>query len=62
MNQCAILTTDEYHAHDERIDDEKSLLKYACPCNHCRGGKLRKRSVIFQHMLKYGHSGISPFS
>lgn len=61
MSQRPILTTDEYHAHDERIVYEKSLVKYACPCNDCRGGKMRKRSVIFQHMLKYGHSDISPF-
>ena len=35
--------------------------KYACPCKNCLGGNLRRRQVIFKHMLKFGHSGISPF-
>ena len=51
----------EYHAYDERIIDEKSLEKYACPCNDCLGEKMRRRQVIFEHMLRFSHSGISPF-
>jgi hypothetical protein len=61
MSQCPILTTDECHAHDERISNQKSLDIYACPCNDCHGGKMKKRKVIYEHMLKFGHSGIIPF-
>jgi hypothetical protein len=55
------LTTDECHAHDERITNLKSLDRYACPCNDFHGGKMKKIKVIYEHMLKIGHSGISPF-
>ena len=61
MSKCPFFTMNEYHAHDERIADDKIFLKYASPCNDSHGVKMRKWSVIFQHMLKYGHSGISPF-
>jgi hypothetical protein len=53
MSQQPVLSTNEYHAHDERIADEKSLEKYACPCNDCLGGKMRRRQVIFEHMLRF---------
>ena len=62
MCQRQILTTIEYHAYDERITNAKSLIiKYACPCNDGCGGKMMKRQVIYEHMLKFGHTGISPF-
>ena len=61
MSQRPALSTNEYHAHDERVANENMLDKYACPCNNCLGGKMRKRQVIFAHMLRFGHSGISPF-
>ena len=51
----------EYHAHDERIANENNVEKYACPCKNCIGGNLRRRQVFFKHMLRFGHSGISPF-
>ena len=60
MNQHPNLRTDDYHAHDERIVDEKILDRYACPCNSCRGGK-RKIRMIYEHMLKFSNSGVSPF-
>ena len=61
MCQRPILTTIEYHAYNERITNAKILLKYACPCNDGFGGKMRKIQVIYEHMLKFGHTGISPF-
>ena len=60
MNQHPNLTTDEYHAHHERIVDEKNLYRYGCPCNSCSGGK-RKIRMIYEHMLKFGHIGVTPF-
>ena len=60
-SQQPILTTAEYHPNDERIADAKILLIYACPCNDCCGGKMRKRQVIYEHMLKFGHTRISHF-
>ena len=61
MSQRLVLSMNEYHAHDERITDEKSLEKYACPCKNCIGGKMRRRQVIFEHMSRLGHRSISPF-
>ena len=58
MSQHPILTTIEYHAYEERIADAKIFLKYPCPCNDCCGGKMRKREVIYEHMLKFGHIGM----
>ena len=55
------LATDEYHAHDESITNEKCLERYACPCKVCHGGKMKKQIVIYQHIIRYGHSGISPW-
>ena len=61
ISQQPILTTAEYHAYDKRIADANILLKHACPCNYCCGGKMIKRQVIYEHMLKFGHNVISPF-
>jgi hypothetical protein len=61
MCQHPVLSMNEYHAHDERLANEKILEKYECPCNDCHGGKRRKRRVIYEHMVKFGHSGIIPF-
>ncbi len=61
MSQRPVLSTNEYHAHDERIADENNVEKYASPCKNCLGGNLRRRQVIFKHMLKFGHNGIIPF-
>ena len=58
MSQQPILTTTDYHAYNERIADANSFLKYACPCNDCCGGKMIKRQVIYEHMIKFGHTGI----
>ena len=56
MSQQRILTIVEYHAYDERIVDAKRLLKCACPCNDCCGGKMRKIQVIYEHILRFGHT------
>ena len=61
MSQCPVMSMDEYHAHDEKIANEKRLEKYAFPCTSFCGGKRRKIRVIYEHMLKYGHNNISPF-
>lgn len=61
MDQHRRLTIDQYHAYDERVDNERSLDKYPCPCNDCLGGKVKKRNVIYRHMIRCGHSGISPW-
>ena len=61
MSQQQILTTIEYHAYNKRIANAKSLLKYACPCNYCCGGNMRKIQLIYEHMLKFGHNGVIPF-
>ena len=53
-----ILTIVEYHAYVKIIANAKSLLKYACPCNDWCGGNMRKRQVIYEHMLKFGHTGM----
>ena len=52
------MATAEYHAYDKIIADAKNLLKYACPCNDCCGGNMRKRQVIYEHMLNFGHTGM----
>ena len=44
MSQQPILTTAEYNAYDERIVDAKRFIKYACPCNNCFGGNMRKKT------------------
>ena len=61
MSQQQILTTIEYHAYNQRIANAKSLLKYACPCNYCCGGNMRKIQLNYEHMLKFGHNGVIPF-
>ena len=61
MSQHPILTIDKYHEYDEITTDAKRFLKYACPCNDCFRGKMRKIQVIYEHMLKFGHTRISPF-
>ena len=61
ISQQPILTIVEYHENNERIIDAKSFLKYACPSNDCCGGNMRKRQVIYEHILKFGHTRISPF-
>ena len=59
MDQCRRL---KYHAFDERIANESDMDKYPCPCNDYLGGKVRKRSMIYRHMIRYGNSGISPWA
>ena len=61
MSQQPILTIVGYHAYDERIDDAKRFVKYECPCNDYCGGKMRKIQVIYEHMLKFDHTGIITF-
>ena len=61
MSQQPALSRNEYHVHDEKITNENMLEKYACPCNNFLRGKMRKRQVIFAHMLRFGHNGIIPF-
>ena len=61
MIQWLVLSTNEYHAHDERIADEKSLEIYSCPFKKFLGGKMRRIQVIFEHMLRFSHSSISHF-
>ena len=58
MSEQQILTITEYHAYEERMADAKIFLKYSCPCNDCCGGNMRKREVIYEHMLKFGHIGM----
>ena len=60
MRPCQRLITDEYHAYDERIVNERVMDTYLCPCKDCLFGKVRKRNVIYRHMLRYGYSGICP--
>ena len=47
MSQCQELTTDDYHAYDERITYYKGVYIYPCPCKYCNGGKVKKRDVIY---------------
>ena len=62
MDEHHRLTMDQYHAYDERVADEGDIDKYPCPCKNCLGGKVKKRNVIYRHMIRYGHSGISPWA
>ena len=39
MDEHHRLTTDQYHAYDERVADEGDIDKYPCPCKNCLGGK-----------------------
>ena len=61
MSQLPVFLTNEYHARDERIANEKSLDKYACLCKKILSGKMRRRQMIFEHMLRFSHRGISHF-
>jgi hypothetical protein len=61
MIQQQRLATDDYHSYDERTADENDMDKYPCPCKYCLGGKVRKRNVIYRHMIRHGHSGIIPW-
>jgi hypothetical protein len=47
MCKHQILGIDEYHAHDERLSNEKSLDKYSCICIYFCGGKMKIRDVIY---------------
>lgn len=38
----------------------KGMGRYPCPCNDYYGGNMKKRNVIYQHMIRYGCSGIIP--
>ena len=58
MSEQFFLTITDYHAYEERISDAKIFLKYSCPCNDFCGWKMRKRQVIYEHMLKFGHIGL----
>ena len=62
MDQHQTLTTGQYHAYDERIANEGNMDKYPCPCKICLGGKVNKRNVIYNHIIRYGHSGRSPWA
>ena len=62
MSQPPVFSTVEYHAHDEIIDDDRRLEKYACLCTVFCGGKRRTRWDIHEHMMQYVHSGMIPFS
>lgn len=37
-----MLTTDQYHVHDESIDDVNNLDKYSCSHKYCCGGNIKK--------------------
>lgn len=62
MDQRQRLTTNQYHAYNERVANETYMDKYPYPCKHYLGGKVKKRNVIYHHMIRYGHSGISPWA
>ena len=53
-----MLTTDDYHACDDIISNDKGI--HIFPCKYCHGRKMKNILIIYQHMIRYGHSGISP--
>ena len=62
MNQHHRFSTNQYHAYDERVVEEGGINKYPCPCKDCLGGKVKERNVIYRHMIRFGHNGISPWA
>ena len=60
MSQQKRLKTDDYHSYNEIIFDENDMDIYPCPCNYFLCGNVRKRNLIYRHMIRHGHSGVSP--